>query len=45
MYPPLIFVKSKWIYWRYDVDVSNDVTTTKAIRRVNDKMFNMGGKK
>ena len=39
MYPPFIFVKNKWIYWRQDVDVSYDVTTTKAIRRVNDKMF------
>ena len=38
MYPPFIFVK-KWIYWRHGVDVNNDVTTTKAIRRVNDKMF------
>ena len=29
------------IYWRLGVDVSDDVTTTKAIRRVNDnlKMF------
>ena len=26
-------------YWRHGVDVSDDVTTTKAIRRVNDKMF------
>ena len=40
MYPPFIFVKkNKWIYWRLDVDASDDVTTTKAIRRVNDKMF------
>ena len=39
MYPPFIFVKNKWIYWRYGVDVSDDVTTIKAIRRVNDKMF------
>ena len=38
MYPPFISVK-KWIYWRHGVDVSDDVTTTKAIRRVNDKMF------
>ena len=40
MYPPFILVKKiKWIYWRQGVDVSEDVTTTKAIRRVNDKMF------
>ena len=39
MYPPSIFVKNSWIYWRHDVDISDDVTTTKAIRRVNDKMF------
>ena len=31
--------KNQWIFWRYCVDVSDDVTTTKAIRRVNDKMF------
>ena len=37
--PPFIFVKYKWIYWRQDGDVSDDVTTTKAIRRGNDKMF------
>ena len=29
----------KWIYWRHGADVSDDVTTTKAIRHVNDKMF------
>ena len=39
MYAPFIFVKNKWIYWRQGVDVSGDVTTAKAIRRVNDKMF------
>ena len=39
MYPPFIFVKNKWIYLRRGVDVSDDVTTTKAIRRVNYKMF------
>ena len=33
------FCKKKWIKWRLGVDVSDDVTTTKAIRRVNDKMF------
>ena len=38
MYPPCIFVK-KGINWRHRVDVSDDVTTAKAIRRVNDKMF------
>ena len=31
--------KSKWIYWRQGDDVSDDVTTTKGLRRVNDKMF------
>ena len=25
--------------WRHGVDVSDNVTTTKAIRRVNDKML------
>ena len=39
MYPPFIFVKNTWINWRHGVDVSDDVTSTKAIRRVNDKMF------
>ena len=39
MYPPFTFVKNKWIYWRQSVDVSDDVTTTKSMRRVNDKMF------
>ena len=39
MYPPFIFAKNKWINWRHGVDVNNDATTTKAIRRVNDKMF------
>ena len=32
-------MKNKSIYWRQGVYVSDDVTTTKAIRRVNDKMF------
>ena len=42
MYPALIFVKkNKWIYCRHGVDVSDDVTTTKAIRRVSDKMFSV----
>ena len=36
---PFIFIKNKWIYWRHCVDVSNDVTATKAIRRVNDKLI------
>ena len=31
--------KKHWIFWRHNVDVSDDVTTTNAIRRVNDKMF------
>ena len=40
MYPPFIFVKKKeWIYWRHGVDVSDDVTTSKALRRVNDMIF------
>ena len=40
MYPPVFFrKKNKWIYWRHCVDVSDDVTTTNAVRRVNDKMF------
>ena len=32
-------LKNKWINWRQGVDISDDVTTTKAIRGVNDKMF------
>ena len=39
MYPPFIFVKKQRIYLRHSVDVSDDVTTTKVIRGVNDKMF------
>ena len=39
MHPPFIFVKNKWINWRHGVDVSDDVSTTKAIRRVNDMLF------
>ena len=36
----MYFRKKKYcIYWRHGVDVNDDVTTTKAIRRVNDKMF------
>ena len=27
------------MYWRHGVDVNDGVTTTKAIRRANDKMF------
>ena len=42
MNPPFIFVKNKWFYWRHGVDVSDDITTTKAIRRVNhDKIFSV----
>ena len=41
MYPPFIFVKKKWIYWHQGVKVSDDVTTTKAIRRVNDRFFSV----
>ena len=33
------FRSKKWIYWRHSVNVCDDVTTTKAIRRVNDKIF------
>ena len=40
MDPPFIFVK-KWIYKRYNVDVIDDITTTKGIRRANDKMFSV----
>ena len=40
MYPPFILVKkNKGINWRHRVDVSEDVTTTKAKRRVIDKIF------
>ena len=39
MYPSFIFVKYIWIYWHHGVEVSDDVTTTKAIRCANDKMF------
>ena len=39
MYQPFIFVKNNWIYWRQGVEVSDDVTSTKALRRVYDKMF------
>ena len=39
MYSPFIFVKNQRIYWRHGVDVSDNVTTTKAIRRINGKMF------
>ena len=39
MYLPFIFVIKKMIYWRQNVEVSDDVTTTKAIRRVNYKIF------
>ena len=39
MYPPLIFVTKLMDLLRHGVDVSDDVTTTKAIRPVNDKMF------
>ena len=34
-----IFVKNNGIYWPHGVDISDDVNTTEAIRRVNDKMF------
>ena len=39
MYPPFFFVKIKWIYWHQGGDASDVVTTTKAIRRVNDMIF------
>ena len=38
MYPPFIFVKKIMDLLASSVDVSDDVTTTKAIRCVNDKM-------
>ena len=41
MSPPFIFVKKLWIYWRHSVDVIDDVTTTKAIRRVNVRFFSV----
>ena len=39
MYPPFIFIQKLRIYWRHGAGVSDDITTTKAIRRVNDKIF------
>ena len=40
MYSPFIFVKKLFqIYKLYGVDVSDDVTTPKAIRCANDKIF------
>ena len=39
MYPSFIFDENNGYYWRHGVKVSDDVTTTKAIRSVNDKMF------
>ena len=39
MYSPFIFVKQMQIYYRYGVDVSDDVITPKAIRCANDKIF------
>ena len=39
MYPAFVLVKKSLIYWRHSVDSSDDVTITKAIRLVNDKMF------
>ena len=38
MYPPFIFVKKINIFIGV-ICVSDDVTATKAIKRVNDKMF------
>ena len=32
-----VYFPKKWIYWRHGVDVGDEVTTTKAIRRVNGK--------
>ena len=34
-----VYFRKKWINWRHGVDVSEDVTTTKAMRRLNDKIF------
>ena len=39
MYPSFISVENNRFYWRHSVDVSDDVTTTKAVKRVTDKMF------
>ena len=39
MYSPFIFVKLLQIYQRYGVDVSDDVTTPKAIRCAKDKIL------
>ena len=36
MFPPFIIVKNKWINRRHCVDVSDDVTTTKLQKRVDD---------
>ena len=33
--------KKEWIHRRHCVDVSDDITSTKAIRRVNAKMFSV----
>ena len=33
------FRKNELIFRRHGVDVSDDVTTTKAIRRINGKIF------
>ena len=37
----LFSYKKYRIYWRHGVDVSDDVTSTKVIRRVKDKMFSV----
>ena len=39
MYSPFIFKKNFYRFIRYGVDVSDDVTTPKAIRCANDKIF------
>ena len=42
MYLPFIFLKKiidLLVSWCHGVDVSDDVNTTKTIRRVNEKMF------
>ena len=39
IYSPFIFVKKTFAHLRYGVDVSDDVTTPKAIRCANDKIF------
>ena len=34
-----VYFRKKWIYLRHGVDVSDDITITKAVRRVNGLVF------